>query len=68
MKSNNLEPCSVCGKTHTELIDVIYPLNREQTKWNVYCNNTLGGCGRIVYGTTEQEAIARWNIGIIDES
>lgn len=60
--------CGYCGKVHEDLIDVVYPLNRKGTKWNVYCNSSEGGCGRIVYGSTREEAIERWNNYAHDDS
>ncbi|MCY9870400.1 hypothetical protein [Vibrio barjaei] len=48
-------------------IDCIYPLNRERTEWNCYCNPSLGGCGRVVYGRTQSEIAKFWNDGDTSE-
>lgn len=58
--------CTICGVTHVELIDVLYPLNREKTLYNIYCNPTLNGCGRTVYGNSESHVVARWDNGECD--
>lgn len=63
----NILTCDNCGNVHKELIDVLYPLNREKTKWNIYCNISLFGCGRVVYGKSEEHVIERWNNNETDE-
>lgn len=66
----NWKVCSNCGKhllREDNLIDTVYPCNREKTKFNAYCNSTMGGCGRIVYEENLEKLQDRWNQGITDE-
>jgi hypothetical protein len=59
-----LAPCKNCGKDWNqgwELIDTLYPCNRELTKWNIVCQIHNGGCNRTVYGKSRQDVIDRWN-------
>jgi hypothetical protein len=66
--SGQINPCVVCGKDWSnDLIDTVYPCDRTRTRWNVVCQIHNTGCGRIVYGKTEQQAIERWNEGYTDE-
>lgn len=64
----HLELCT-CGNNISgdQRIDSVYPLNRERTEWNVCCQVHNGGCGRIVYADTVEQAIQRWNDGYTDE-
>lgn len=62
--------CS-CGKHLLEgddLIDTVYPCNREKTVYNAYCNVSMGGCGRVVYADSIALLMARWNAGATDEN
>lgn len=60
----------VCGfdprPAHT-LIDSLYPINREHTKWNFHCGTHNGGCGRTVYADTRDAVVERWDSGVTDE-
>jgi|TARA_Y100001960_G_scaffold22810_1_gene20041 hypothetical protein len=71
MKSTDFSwnQCSCGSKLLKEYdhIDLVYPVNREKTKYNAYCNSSLGGCGRTVYGKDIEEVNKRWNEGITDE-
>lgn len=58
---NKLEDCKECGMVFDDLSDVVYPTNRTRSRWIAYCNPTLGGCDREVYGETEQGVIGIWN-------
>ena len=58
--------CSICGKVHTDTLDVFYPLNRELTLWNIYCNLLDGGCGRIVEGVSKGAVLDKWERGVTD--
>ena len=60
-----------CGKDLTKddlLIDSLYPVNREKTKWNFSCTSHNGGCGRVVYANSELKVVERWNSGVTDET
>ena len=73
----DIQPCHKCGKDwikQDELIDTVYPSKREFvdgkavfTEWNVVCQLHNTGCGRVVYGSSKEEAIDRWNAGHTDE-
>lgn len=70
MNNENWSKCT-CGKhllKGDDLIDTVYPCNRERTVYNAYCNTSMGGCGRIVYGSNLEILEKRWNLGITDES
>jgi len=64
-------PCTQCGRDwieQDELFDTVYhsqrdPYTGEFTEWNVVCQLHNTGCGRTVYGSSEQDAIERWNRG-----
>lgn len=60
--------CNSCNKVWNDLIDVRYPLNSEYTKWNIYCNIHIGGCGRTVYGESLEHVTVRWEDGNTDEN
>ncbi|ASV44334.1 hypothetical protein PBI_SCTP2_319 [Salicola phage SCTP-2] len=62
-----IKPCINCGKHDFEMIDTLYPENRERTRWVCGCMAHNCGCGRQVYGQSKEEAIQRWNSGAIDE-
>lgn len=70
-----LKPCIKCGKDWNadwELVDTLYPSLRDSTtgnflEWNVVCQIHNTGCGRIVYGSSKQDAVDRWNQGETDE-
>lgn len=47
--------------------DTLYPVNRERTKFNAYCNPIFGGCGRVVYGKSIKNVAVRWNNNETDE-
>lgn len=72
---NLLTPCCKCGKDwikEDELIDTVYPSKRDHytggfTEWNVVCQIHNTGCGRVVYGSSEEEAVERWNACYTDE-
>lgn len=62
-------PC-VCGhdvSNEDELIDSLYPANRERTKWQFGCMVHNMGCGRHVYGDSKEEVVSKWNCGVVDE-
>lgn len=73
---SELEPCCICQKDWNhpdELIDTLYPTKRHFvdgsvvfTEWNVACQIHNNGCGRTVYGETKEEAVSKWNRGVID--
>ncbi len=71
-----IDPCIKCGKdwnANWELIDTLYPSKRDHstgdfTEWNVVCQIHNTGCGRIVYGSSKQDAVDRWNAGKTDET
>jgi hypothetical protein len=75
MTDIKLSPCVKCGKDWNadwELVDTLYPSLRDSTtgnflEWNVVCQIHNTGCGRIVYGESEQDAVDRWNQGETDE-
>jgi hypothetical protein len=75
MTDIKLSPCIKCGKDWSDpndLIDTVYPSLRDSTtgnflEWNVVCQIHNTGCGRIVYGESEQDAVDRWNQGETDE-
>lgn len=58
----SIEKCT-CNLNMDEdtLLDSLYPINREKTVWNFCCQIHNNGCGRIVYGRSEQKAVERWN-------
>ena len=63
------KPCS-CGKdllNEDYFDDTLYPMNRERTKFNAYCNPLYSGCGRTVYGQSIKEVSIRWNNNLTDE-
>lgn len=65
-----IEKC-ICGKDHShedDLIDALYPINRERNKWNFSCTSHNGGCGRVVYADSKEAVIERWNSGATDEA
>ena len=69
-----IKPCSKCGKDwdSTELLDTLYPSKRdpftgEFSEWNIVCQIHNTGCGRTVYGKTQQDVVDRWNAGETDE-
>jgi hypothetical protein len=51
-----LNPCPICGNPPT-LIEDKYA----NSKWRIVCNNSNHRV--IVYGSTEEEAVNRWNQG-----
>lgn len=64
-----IEKCT-CGKDVSDestLLDTLYPLNRERTKWNMICQVHNFGCGRTVFAPTKEKALERWNKGLTDE-
>lgn len=68
-KQPKFNVCS-CGKHLLQgdtLIDTVYPVNREHTEYNAYCNVNSGGCGRTVYAPNLNELAERWNNGETDE-
>lgn len=70
MNKHSIALCSHCGndiEADDLLIDNLYPLNREKTRWNICCAYHNGGCGRHVYGQSEEEVINRWNNKETDE-
>lgn len=56
----------VISEEHT-LIDSLYPMNRERTRWQLGCAVHNFGCGRYVYGSSDEEVIEKWNNGVTDE-
>ena len=60
-------PCGVKISEEYILIDSLYPLNRERTKWQLGCAVHNCGCGRYVYGSSVEEVVEKWNNGEIDE-
>ena len=63
--NEKIEKC-ICGKDHShehDLIDALYPMNRERTKWNFSCTYHNGGCGRTVYADTKEGVVKSWNNG-----
>lgn len=68
MITESIKNCH-CGFNPLEdILDTIYPTKRDRSEWIVYCNNiSLSGCGRVVYGSSEDEVIDRWNKGETDE-
>lgn len=44
-----------------DIMDTVYPTDRERTSWQVVCQTLAGGCGATVYGETEEEAMDNWN-------
>jgi len=75
MTDIKLSPCVKCGKDWNEdweLVDTLYPSLRDSTtrnflEWNVVCQIHNTGCGRIVHGKSEKDAVDRWNQGETDE-
>ena len=71
IKNDIFKPCG-CGMNllHGEdpyaTIDTIYPVNRERTIINAYCNVSMGGCGRIVYARNIDMLRERWNNDVTD--
>ena len=67
--SEELKPCPFCGFTfeYADMIDVIYPINRERTLWNVVCVDNAGGCNASSLGGTEREAVDNWNKRVRNE-
>lgn len=43
------------------LMDSLYPINRSRTVWNFCCQIHNTGCGRIVYGRSQEDVVKRWN-------
>ena len=69
MNKKMINKCK-CGKDITDestLIDSLYPCNREKTEWNIVCQLHNGGWGRVVYASSKNEVIERWNSGVTDE-
>ena len=63
-----ITPCKKCGRDwSTDLIDTLYPLVRDRSEWVFGCMFHNGGCGRQVYGKSQQDVIERWNAGETDE-
>lgn len=58
-----MQPCPSCARPVEldDLIDMLYPLDRKQSIWNMLCTESLGGCGYEVYGRTAEEAAGIWN-------
>ncbi len=61
-----LLPCPFCGHVfdNDDMEDVIYPLNHEETIWNIFCNEQFNGCGASILGNNEQDCIEKWNYRI----
>jgi hypothetical protein len=55
--------CPFCGHdlNGDDIMDTVYPSNRERTAWQVVCQISATGCGATVYGETEEEAMDNWN-------
>jgi len=55
--------CPFCGQdlNGQDIMDTVYPTDRERTSWQVVCQTLAGGCGATVYGETEEEAMDNWN-------
>lgn len=73
-KDNKIEQfntCKECGfdvsSDESIRIDCIYPMNREKSKWNCYCNPQMGGCGRVVYADSIHDLEKKWNDGETSE-
>jgi len=55
--------CPFCGHdlNGQDIMDTVYPANKQYTHWNVVCTESSGGCSATMYGETEEEAIDNWN-------
>ena len=55
--------CPFCGHdlNSDDIMDTVYPTDRERTSWQVVCQTLAGGCGATLYGETEEEAMDNWN-------
>lgn len=63
MTEQYIADCTCGYKVSDEhiLIDSLYPTNRARTEWIFVCQLHNGGCGREVYGSSDDEVIERWN-------
>ena len=57
-----LLPCPFCGNNLNEqdILDTVYPANRERTLYQVVCNC----CSATMLGETYDDAISKWNTRI----
>jgi hypothetical protein len=55
--------CPFCGHdlNGDDIMDTVYPTDRERTAWQVVCQTSASGCSATVYGDTEEEAMDNWN-------
>lgn len=59
--------CGLCPSSDDDILERLYPINRERTKWNFHCSTHYGGCGRTVYADTRDAVVKRWKSGVTDE-
>ncbi|MEZ9708586.1 hypothetical protein AB4254_07900 [Vibrio breoganii] len=58
--------CSCGFEIESDLLDAVYPLDREKTVYQAICDSRVGGCGRVVYSYDLGMLNKRWNIGVED--
>lgn len=74
LKSSKIDQFKVCAKCGFDVranestrIDCIYPIKRDKSEWNCYCNPQMSGCGRVTYATSICDLAKKWNDGETSE-